>query len=343
MPENAEQASAPRRPKHASGMPYSMPDGRPLSAFLTDYNLLKAAPRRHNTHRRSKASREPPHGWSTPLTGAAAAALPIHTPARAPTDAELAEVAALQRVGQRRQRRWLNDRLLRDMAPALTAKDMESLFKPAPFGDTGHVSAFTLAAAPEHAALWDLFRSVDADKQARVLAKWAEHVQELQDSAQADSGEGSAAAAAAEAAVKGWAAVGPRARKALRRAPHGCVHELETEVAQFMDSSDDGELVLRLEDGFQRLLAHGLAEFYGLLSFSRTAGDGVREVVIRRRHAPSEAAASSSAAARRISCADVVWMLEEGEGVNVTVTALGTAPPLHAAMPPVVVGVVCAS
>lgn len=111
------------------------------------------------------------------------------------------------RVRPGRPRRWLNDKLLRDMAGTLTARDMvrgtaglaaalwpaphlsnealsvhsknpgaagftllqEALFKPVPFGETGHASIFSRAVAPEHVQLWDLFRSVDMDKESRVL------------------------------------------------------------------------------------------------------------------------------------------------------------------------------
>lgn len=66
------------------------------------------------------------------------------------------------------QRRWLNDKLLRDMAGALTAADMASLFKPVPFGQP-RTSVWERAAQPEHAYLWDMFRSLEMDKQARVL------------------------------------------------------------------------------------------------------------------------------------------------------------------------------
>jgi hypothetical protein len=45
----------------------------------------------------------------------------------------------------------------------------EGQFKPIPFGIVPPPSAFTLAAAPEHAAVWDHFRSIDSDKEARVL------------------------------------------------------------------------------------------------------------------------------------------------------------------------------
>ncbi len=46
---------------------------------------------------------------------------------------------------------------------------MEALFKPVPFGDTGHVSLFTQATSPEFVQVWELFRSVNMDKESRVL------------------------------------------------------------------------------------------------------------------------------------------------------------------------------
>lgn len=51
----------------------------------------------------------------------------------------------------------LNDKLLRDMAGALTASEMASLFKPVPFGEQ-RVTLWERAAQPEHAVLWDMFR-----------------------------------------------------------------------------------------------------------------------------------------------------------------------------------------
>ena len=44
-------------------------------------------------------------------------------------------VQAVSRVGRDRRRRWLNDKLLRDMAGSLTAPEMETLFRPPPFGE----------------------------------------------------------------------------------------------------------------------------------------------------------------------------------------------------------------
>ena len=46
---------------------------------------------------------------------------------------------------------------------------MEALFKPVPFGETGHLTALSQAVTMENQALWDCFHSIDFDKQSRVL------------------------------------------------------------------------------------------------------------------------------------------------------------------------------
>ncbi len=51
---------------------------------------------------------------------------------------------------------------------SLTADAMEALFQPAPFGET-RVSLLEQISSPENAAIWDMFRSIDPDKQSKVL------------------------------------------------------------------------------------------------------------------------------------------------------------------------------
>lgn len=45
---------------------------------------------------------------------------------------------------------------------------MEALFQPVPFGEV-RVSWLEQISSPENAALWDMFRSIDPDKQSKVL------------------------------------------------------------------------------------------------------------------------------------------------------------------------------
>lgn len=51
---------------------------------------------------------------------------------------------------------------------SLTADAMEALFQPVPFGEV-RVSWLEQISSPENAALWDMFRSIDPDKQSKVL------------------------------------------------------------------------------------------------------------------------------------------------------------------------------
>ena len=268
-----------------------MPDGRPLGVFLTESNLMESRSKR-------RPRKEPvKDGWSsrssaaTQTTTTTTTSTTSHpqTSREQMTDAEYAELIAVSKVGQRRQRRWMNDKLLRDMAPALTAKDMESLFKPAPFGETGYISAFTLAADPEYAPLWELFRSVDADKQDRVLLKWAAHVEELRASVEVKP-RVDANLMGATVALQGWAAIAPRGRKALRRASRGCVQELEAPMLRLLDgvsSAEEGErgVTIETEDCFGRLLVHSLAHFHGLLANTAAGSNanGKRDVVVKKK------------------------------------------------------------
>ncbi len=52
------------------------------------------------------------------------------------------------------------------MAGPMSAQDMQSQFQPAPFGSYPPPSAFATAM---QTPLWDHFRSIDLDKQAKVL------------------------------------------------------------------------------------------------------------------------------------------------------------------------------
>ena len=237
MPSNAAGGQA-----QAAKMPFIMPDGRPLGAFLQDQTNLGLLKAEHRHKRRTSGARRRAvaAGW-TGGGGSKAGGVAPPPPLRALTEAEVLELQALERVGQRRQRRYLNDKLLRDMAGPLSAADMSALFKPAPFGETGHVSAFTQAAAPEHAALWELFRSVDMDKEGRVLQKWEAYVRELRGEAGGSSGGGGGSAgpdeSPAAAALAAWSAVAPRARRALRHASPQHVEAVEGAILEFLDTT----------------------------------------------------------------------------------------------------------
>lgn len=82
-------------------------------------------------------------------------------------DLEATELAALEKVGMRRRRRFLNDKLLRDLAGPMSAGDMASLFAPAPFGVVRESALSTIM--QQQGSLWSHFLSIDYDKQTSVL------------------------------------------------------------------------------------------------------------------------------------------------------------------------------
>jgi hypothetical protein len=51
----------------------------------------------------------------------------------------------------------------------MTAQDMEAMFAPPPYGLVPPPSAFAEAMQPHNAGIWEHFRSVDVDRERRVL------------------------------------------------------------------------------------------------------------------------------------------------------------------------------
>ena len=54
-------------------------------------------------------------------------------------------------------------------AGALTVADMEALFKPVPFGHTGHQTPLAQLTELNGLPVWDLFRNIDEEKQTNTL------------------------------------------------------------------------------------------------------------------------------------------------------------------------------
>ena len=332
----------------AVGMPFIMPDGRPLSVWLSASNeggfssneqsKRRKRSSKNNKKKKRREQREPCDGWTSSSSqwAATTAATSPHLP---PSDAEQSELEALEKVGQRRQRRWLNDKLLRDMTPSMTAKEMQGLFQPAPFGDTGHVSIWTLASESDIAPLWEVFRSVDMDMQERVLQKWRDALEREQivppsgndedakETSSSPISEKSAQLNAIAAAHRGWAAIGHCGRKALRKAPFSYVQSLEGQIVLlFGDNAEcEGgnavdEVVFVLENAFERLLVHSLAAFHFLSSSSREAQGHGKKVVVRFPNTGKQNRGSLPCGhgrsadfdrEHRILCSQLLWLLDE--------------------------------
>lgn len=267
MCDTGKMASAPSR------MPFIMPDGSRLTHMLG----METEPARNGKSKRGTKSRKSPYERR----------MQINFNVGSETDA--AEVTAAYKLGARRRLRWLNDRLLRQMAGPMTAQEMMGLFNPVPFGEV-RVSPLQVAMS-EAPQLWERLRNIDMEREALVFQKWEEH-----NAAQHRANKPSKACTAT-AAVGAWQRVGKKARTVLRKMDMGLVHAFEEEVVHFLLSGESA-LCVECSDAFERCALHGICAFYGLLSHGVDTEHG-RAVRVRRpaRYAPAAEASGTTGAA----------------------------------------------
>lgn len=167
------------------------------------------------------------------------------------------------KVSNRRSRRWLNDRLLMELVPRLDADEIRGLFAPPPFGDSVPPSAFSMTNGGD----WDKFRNIDMDKEAGIIDA-------LKGSCPRKT---SCSNAEKVAALNAWHRVGCKTREAFRRSfLSELIEGYEERIRSFIVETDENAvLVIRVQDPFQRLLLHGVCEFYDLVSLTDSESDGI--------------------------------------------------------------------
>lgn len=258
-----------RHRSKTSTMPFIMPDGRPLGAYLSESGGERHKGKRRQRKEQKKAMKS---GWTAQTTSKYSNSLGLEASPASYLVSHLddEELDSLNKLGQRKQRRWKNDLLLRAMAPELTADAIDGLFKPVPFGDIHPPSPFTQIADDEEVQqLWQLLLSVSAEKQQRILEKWDAHVRELLHSCHVEK-EGQKKARVANGYSRRWQQkVSAAGKTALKKAPTQTLHDIEAKIIPCMFNS--GMTVdIHAEDGFGRLLAHSIAQFHGLRSQSKS-------------------------------------------------------------------------
>ncbi|XP_071717802.1 uncharacterized protein [Rutidosis leptorrhynchoides] len=169
------------------------------------------------------------------------------------------------KVSNRRARRWINDRILLELVPRLTGDEIRGLFAPPPFGDEARPSAFSMTNVGE----WDKFRNIDMDKEAGAIASLKGSPPKKKTRVDADK----------IAALTAWHRIDCRTRDAFRRSflPE-LVNGYEENIRAFVSEAANEEvLVLYVQDPFQRLLLHGVCEFYNLISTTELETKGTKE------------------------------------------------------------------
>ncbi|CAK9310003.1 unnamed protein product [Citrullus colocynthis] len=156
------------------------------------------------------------------------------------------------KVTNRKSRRWLNDRLLMELVPRLNAEEIRGLFAPPPWGDDVRPTTFSMIDAGD----WDKFRSIDMDKEAKIIGVFENSSAKRKGHIDADK----------MAFLNAWRRIECRTREALRRSflPE-LVEGFEECIRSFIsETGKEDVLTLRVQDPFHRLLLHGVCEFYNL-------------------------------------------------------------------------------
>ena len=287
--------------------PFIMPGGRLRGTVVLETNInsnKKVYGRRRRHGRRRK---EPVVGWTTTQGSVVGRVC-------ATTETEVAELEALSKLGQRRQRRWFNEHALREMAPDLTAEAIDSLFKPVPFGEPRRPSVFVEISDESYAPIWDVFRTVDMDKEQRILGKWEAYVRELEDSLgtrayEEEEEEGKQEdhrVLAAKQYHGRWSKLMQKGKMALKKAPRAYIEEIEKGMMSCLIENSDSSsssVCMRPEDSYGRLLVHSIAELHGLSSKSRECSSGNRCVEIYRQETASIAG--------YVRVNDLIWLVQD--------------------------------
>uniref|UniRef100_A0A8R7U664 R3H-associated N-terminal domain-containing protein n=1 Tax=Triticum urartu TaxID=4572 RepID=A0A8R7U664_TRIUA len=157
------------------------------------------------------------------------------------------------KVSNRRSCRWLNDRLLLELVPRLGADEIKGLFAPPPWGEELPLSAFCMTSS---AAAWDVFRTIDMDVQANLLQFHMRQSCADRKNSRLDEDE--------EIALNAWHRIGRQTREVIKRnfLPD-LLRMYEERVRAFIQDTRD-LLALDVQDPFQRLLLHGVCEFYNV-------------------------------------------------------------------------------
>lgn len=195
-------------------------------------------------------------------------------------------IRVLWKLSNRNYRRWMNDRLLRELTPQLDAGEIGSLFAPPPWGEKSVASPFERVSAYGEGSTWDKaawepFRNdVDMDMEERMLQRATKHRDKTL----------SQDARRLKAAARAWQGVSHKSRDVLRRTSSWHLVDIfEEKVLNYLKEVKMGGpdcLLINVDDAYHRMLIHGICEFHGLSSMTISnvddgEGTGSPNVVIK--------------------------------------------------------------
>eukprot|EP01026_Neomeris_dumetosa_P075769 TRINITY_DN805_c1_g1_i2.p2 TRINITY_DN805_c1_g1~~TRINITY_DN805_c1_g1_i2.p2 ORF type:complete len:309 (+),score=54.18 TRINITY_DN805_c1_g1_i2:262-1188(+) len=243
-----------------SGQPYLMPDGSSLKTYLQKNGFARDVDSSHRK-KRSGGKREKSKAFLSRWQVASGVVSSVRK-GKKENPHEPHELEGLSKLGMRKLMRCMSDRMLRDMAGPMTAEQMDSLYQPAPFGDTGYRTAFRrLIEHPGENQVWAKFLDITMDKEIKVLERWEAHVK-------AEKLPKKQKSTPAQLALSRWSRVSRECRKFLKKAHWQQVWDVESQIIEFMQQTGEEavmkELDLPYDDYYEKMILVGLAQYHKL-------------------------------------------------------------------------------
>lgn len=186
------------------------------------------------------------------------------------------ELQAAARIGARRRRRLMNERLLREMAGDLDAEAMRALFKPPPFGERRRTPLERVREPGNEHAYHAL------------LAGSEEQETEGETGQQALNSRGNE--------KSDWLRVRRSAREAIKRLLEDA-EDAEKSILAFLADDKEAGVFIDAWSSMRRLVVKGLCDWHGLQCHGEEGG---MRVYLPRRGTPFQATTSCTDYVRRI-------------------------------------------
>eukprot|EP00210_Caulerpa_lentillifera_P004068 g3881.t1 len=238
-------------PSHA---PYIMPNGQSLTKYLTfetesgkNHGARRRKTRKgkrgkdeiweHFKHHQSSVNDESSGYWS-----------------------EKDEFKIVEKMGSRRRRRWLNDKMLRDMTGPMTRDQIEAQFCPPPWGDDPLPNEPFHLLFLEARSLWEMLINIDMNQEEALIDELkTKHRKERNEEKVYDP-------CGARKALRAWNGLPRRLRRILKSANPMVVLEMELEVMEFkaQGNSTTPSLIIPQQSRYKTAIYEGLCEFHKL-------------------------------------------------------------------------------
>eukprot|EP01023_Acetabularia_acetabulum_P063812 TRINITY_DN808_c0_g1_i1.p1 TRINITY_DN808_c0_g1~~TRINITY_DN808_c0_g1_i1.p1 ORF type:complete len:310 (+),score=38.64 TRINITY_DN808_c0_g1_i1:211-1140(+) len=246
----------------SGSQPYLMPDGSSLKVYLRKHGFAREEEgrgRKKGSNAKKSRGKAFASRWEV-----ASGVISSVRKGKLENPQETHELEGLSKLGMRKLMRCMSDRMLRDMAGPMTSTQMDSLYQPVPFGDTGYRTAFReLSENPHSNEIWSKFVEIGIDKEAKVLERWEAHIKTQKMAKKQNN-------TPAYLAWRQWGRISAQYRQFLKKSHWQQVWDIESQIMELVTKNKEDKqsemevLDLPYNDYLQKMLICGLAQYHGL-------------------------------------------------------------------------------